>query len=291
MTLPTDRIRDASRDAVPRATYNRIDNGLYDAQSDLWWQPDSAFHQLKAFLNPARVGYAQRKLFDNLHLDPRGKRALEVGCGGGLLCEEIARMGFETTGIDPSARSLEVAARHAQANGLAIRYAGATGESLPSPAATYDAVFCCDVLEHVRDLPQVIAEIARVMKPGGVFYYDTFNRTWVSKLVAIKLAQEWQRWAFLPPNLHVWDMFIRPWEMKSLLRQNGLEWKEHRGMKPSVPLPRALGYLRRRARGELSYAELGKRVHLVESRITAVMFMGYATKQTRPISPTEARNG
>jgi 2-polyprenyl-6-hydroxyphenyl methylase/3-demethylubiquinone-9 3-methyltransferase len=264
---------------TPPATYARIDKSLYDRDSEQWWQPDSALYQFAISFNPARVGYARQKLFTDLRLDSQGKKALEVGCGGGVLCEEIARMGFDTTGIDPSRPSLEAAIRHARASRLAMRYEYASGESLPYPDAYYDVVFCCDVLEHVRDLPQVISEISRVLKPGGVFCYDTINRTWVSKLVAIKIGQEWQRWAFMPPDLHVWDMFIKPEEMKALLRQCRLEWKEHRGMKPDVPPLKLLGYLRRRARGEWTYAELGRRVRLVACRSTALMYMGYALKK------------
>jgi 2-polyprenyl-6-hydroxyphenyl methylase/3-demethylubiquinone-9 3-methyltransferase len=125
----------------------------------------------------------------------------------------------------------------------------------------------------------VISEVSRVLKPGGVFLYDTLNRTWISKLVAIKISQEWRRWAFMPPNLHVWEMFIKPAEIKKLLHDCCLEWKEHRGMKPDAPLPKLLGYLRRRAKGEWTYTELGQRVHLVESWSTALMYMGYALKR------------
>ncbi len=119
---------------------------------------------------------------------------------------------------------------------------------------------------------------ARVLKPGGVFYYNTLNRTWASLLGAIKVGQVWKRWAFFPPNIHVWRMFIKPREMKSLLRQNGLEWKAHMGMMPDVPIPRLLGYLRKRASGEWTYAELAGKVRVVESRVTAIAYMGYALK-------------
>lgn len=265
--------------SIPPETYGRIDNRLYDAAGKSWWQPESAFYQLKVSFNPVRMGYARRKLFDELHVSPGGKQALEVGCGGGLVCEEIARLGFHVTGIDPSEPSLEAAIGHARASGLDIRYERAAGESLPYRDGSFDVVFCFDVLEHVRDLPQVIREVARVLKPGGVFCYDTLNRTWLSYLVAIKIGQDWQRWAFLPPNLHVWEMFIKPREMKALVRENRLAWKEHRGMKPSVSVPTVLRYLRRRAAGEWSYAELGEKVRLVESRITAVMYLGCAVKQ------------
>ncbi|MGB8958801.1 MAG: bifunctional 2-polyprenyl-6-hydroxyphenol methylase/3-demethylubiquinol 3-O-methyltransferase UbiG [Candidatus Aminicenantales bacterium] len=264
---------------ISQSIYDRLDNAVYSAQGDEWWQPDSAFYQMKVFLNPVRVAYAKRKLVEEARIDPKATAALDVGCGGGFLAEEIARMGFDTTGVDPSARSVQAAATHAHENGLNIQYRTGTGESLPFEEESFGVVFCCDVLEHVRDLPRVVSEISRVLKPGGVFCYDTFNRTWLSRLAAIKISQVWKPWAFMPPNLHVWRMFIKPGEMKSLLRQNGLEWKEHRGLIPDIPIPRLLGYLRKRARGEWTYAELAAKVRMVESRITAVMYMGCAIKR------------
>jgi 2-polyprenyl-6-hydroxyphenyl methylase/3-demethylubiquinone-9 3-methyltransferase len=137
-------------------------------------------------------------------------------------------------------------------------------------------------LEHVRDLGKVISEISRVLKPGGVFCYDTFNRTWISRLVAIKICQVWKPWAFMPQNIHVWEMFIKPEELKSALRRNNLEWKEHRGIVPDVPLARLLGYLRKRAKGEWTYRELAEKVCLIEGRTKAVMYMGYALKKSSP---------
>jgi 2-polyprenyl-6-hydroxyphenyl methylase/3-demethylubiquinone-9 3-methyltransferase len=115
-------------------------------------------------------------------------------------------MGFATTGIDPADESLRTAQNHARESGLTINYKKGTGEEIPFPDNSFDCVFCCDVLEHVRDLPKVISEISRVLKPNGIFIYDTLNRTFISKLVAIKIWQEWKRWAFMPPNLHVWKM-------------------------------------------------------------------------------------
>lgn len=233
---------------------------------------------MKPVFNPVRVGYAKRKLFEDLGIDPLGKKALEVGCGGGILCEEIARLGFDATGIDPSEPSLRIAADHARANGLRIRYLKGAGESLPFPDGSFDVVFCCDVLEHVRDLPNVISEISRVLKKGGVFCYDTFNRTMISKLAAIKIGQEWKSWAFMPADLHVWKMFVKPRELKSLLRLNHLEWKEHQGIKPNISVPRILRCLHERAGGRLSYRDLGEKIQMVEGRSRAVMYMGYAVK-------------
>ena len=262
---------------IAPAIYQRIDNNVYNVEADRWWTTDTVLHLLKTSVNPWRVGYAKRKLKE-LGVDPKGRTALEVGCGGGILTEEIARMGFTTTGIDPSQGSLATARGHARANGLDITYEHGTGESLPYADASFDAVFCCDVLEHVRDLPRVIEEIQRVLKPGGTFIFDTLNRTFISKLVAIKIWQEWKRWAFMPPNLHVWEMFIKPEELKELLGKKGFQWHEFQGSKPSVSIPTMLNYLRKRVKGEWTYKELGQNFLLIEDKDMNILYAGVATK-------------
>ena len=263
---------------VSKEVYSRIDNNLYNVNADKWWGDDSVLHLLLSSVNPLRVGYSKRKLLEELKIDPRGKTALEVGCGGGLFTEEIARMGFATTGIDPSEGSLVTARGHAKQSGLDIRYEQGTGEALPGANASFDVVFCCDVLEHVRDLPKVIEEITRVLKPGGVFVFDTLNRTFLSKLVAIKIWQEWKRWAFMPPNLHVWEMFIKPAELQEIMQAKGLALKEFRGSKPSVGLFTLLSYLRKRAKGEWTYKQLGANFRLVEDKDMNILYMGLAVK-------------
>ena len=258
--------------------YKRINNNVYNEEGDIWWKGDTVLHLLKTSINPWRVGYSSN-LIKKLGIDPKGKSALEVGSGGGILTEEIAKMGFITTGIDPSDQSLETASNHAKASGLDIKYEKGTGESLPYADGSFDCVFCCDVLEHVQDLPKVISEISRVLKPNGVFFYDTLNRTFISKLVAIKVWQEWKRWAFMPPNLHVWEMFIKPNEIKNLLQKNGFDWQEHTGSSPNVSIPKMLGYLRRRTKGKWTYADLGKNFWLVKSKDMNILYAGYAIKK------------
>ena len=258
--------------------YSKIDNKLYNGAGDIWWTPTTVLHLLKSSVNPWRVGYAHRTI-KKLGIDPIGKSALEVGSGGGILTEEIRKMGFDTTGIEPSEESIRTASEHARANGLNIKYDKGFGENLPYADNHFDCVFCCDVLEHVQDLPKVISEISRVLKPKGVFFYDTLNRTFISKLVAIKIWQEWKRWAFMPPNLHVWEMFIKPNEMRELLEKNGFEWKEHHGSSPNVSIPKMLGYLRKRAKGEWSFEDLGKKFWLVDSKDMNILYAGHAIKK------------
>ncbi|GAB7028114.1 bifunctional 2-polyprenyl-6-hydroxyphenol methylase/3-demethylubiquinol 3-O-methyltransferase UbiG [Geotalea toluenoxydans] len=247
-------------------------------EQDPWWQPQSALFLLRTAINPARIAYFQALLPDR-----PGATALDVGCGGGFLCEEIAAMGFKTTGIDPSRGSLRIAGEHARKKGLAIDYQQGAGENLPFPDGSFDAAFCCDVLEHVHDQPRVIAEIARVLRPGGIFCYDTLNRTLISWLVVIGILQKWKRWAVMPPELHTWTKFIKPEELKMLLETNHLGWREHRGIKPVTSPIKTLSFLRRRARGEWNYKDLALRLQLIEGRSTAVMYMGYAVKDTMPL--------
>lgn len=264
--------------ATSDEVYRQINNALYDEQGNIWWDENQCLHLLKSSVNPARVGYFRRLLDQVFKFAYRGAAALDVGCGGGILAEEFAAMGFCVTGIDPSEQSLNTARQHAQSEGLSIQYQQATGESIPFADKTYPVVYCCDVLEHVRDLPQVISEIYRVMKPGGVFFFDTLNRTFVSKLVAIKIWQEWKSTAFMPSRLHQWKMFIRPEELKGLLVQAGFEFKEFRGTSPDVSIPKMISLLRKRAKGKIGYKELGQRFKLVESNNLKILYMGYAVK-------------
>jgi len=262
---------------IPENIYNRINNDIYNQKGDRWWQADFSLSLIKPIFNPVRVGYS-KKIIELLKIVTEGKSALEVGCGGGIFTEEISRLGFGTTGIDPSLKSITTASEHALNNGLKINYINGSGEALPVPDRLYDIVFCCDVLEHVNDLAKVISEISRVLKPGGVFIYDTFNRTFLSKFIAIKVLQDWKRWSIMPPHLHEWKMFIKPGEVKLLLSQNQLAWKEHIGIIPDISVLKIWRYLHLRAEGHLNYEEFGKKFHMTESPFTNVMYMGYAIK-------------
>jgi 2-polyprenyl-6-hydroxyphenyl methylase/3-demethylubiquinone-9 3-methyltransferase len=254
-----------------------VDNTVYDRMADGWWDEGGFLHALAA-LNPARFGYMRRVLVEELRLAPVGLRVLDIGCGGGLLAEEFARLGCAVTGVDPSEESLAAARAHAASQALAIEYQCARGEALPVADASFDVAYCCDVLEHVTDLGEVIRETARVLRPGGTYLYDTINRTLQSRLIVIKLLQEWSWTALMPPRLHDWNMFIRPAELRRELERHGLAPGGLTGLKPRASPLRLIRALRRRKRGLLSYAAAVREMDLGESPDTSVSYIGYARK-------------
>jgi len=254
-----------------------VDNALYDRLADSWWDEAGFLHSLAA-LNPARFGYMRRVLVEELRVSPLGLRVLDIGCGGGLLAEEFARLGCAVTGVDASAESLAAARKHAMSEGLAIRYQCARGEALPFADASFDAAYCCDVLEHVDDLSRVIAETARVLRPRGAYFFDTINRTFLSWLIMIKLLQEWRWTALMPPRLHDWHRFIRPPELRRELERQGLVPGGTTGLRPRASLLSQLHALRRRKRGFISYAAAFREMDIAESRDLSVSYIGFAHK-------------
>jgi 2-polyprenyl-6-hydroxyphenyl methylase/3-demethylubiquinone-9 3-methyltransferase len=254
-----------------------VDNTVYDRMADSWWAEGGFLHALVG-LNPARFGYMRRVLTEELHLVPAGLRALDVGCGGGLLAEEFARMGCAVVGVDPSEESLAVAREHAAEQGLAIEYQRAAGEALPFGDASFDVVYCCDVLEHVDDLRRVIAESARVLKAGGTYLFDTINRTLRSRLIVIKLLQEWKWTAAMPPRFHDWNLFIRPAELRRVLEDCGLAPGGLTGLKPRASAIRMIRALRGLKQGLSSYATVFREMDFGESSDTSLSYIGYARK-------------
>ena len=261
-------------DSMTRAA---IDNDVFDHLSDGWWSDHTFAGLLKHVTNPWRVPYFKRTLTQGLAIDPEGKKALDVGCGGGILAEEFATMGFHVMGVDPSCTSLEAAREHAAQGDLKIDYRTGYGDKLPFENETFEVVFCCDVLEHIHGWDNVIGEVARVLKGGGAFFYDTINRTPFSKITLIKLAQEWKFTRFLPPNLHAWEMFIRPEELMASFERHGLQHKEIKGTKPANAL-RIIMAMRQYKKGKISPAEFGQRTHAQEGPNTGGFYMGYAIK-------------
>ena len=264
-------------------TTEPVNNDVYRRMGHAWWDDDvGVFSTIRFFMNPVRFGYFERVLLRDRAIERGQRKLLDVGCGGGLLAEEFARVGFEVTGIDPAPETIETARAHACASGLSIQYETGAGEHLPFPDGAFDQVTCCDVLEHVDDVDCVIAEIARVLKPGGLLFYDTINRTFISKLTVIKVMQEWPSTAFAEPNTHVWEKFIKPEELAAELDRHGLDPREVRGIAPARlnPIPLLLN-LRRRAQGKITFKQLGQRLAFQETGHLDVSYMGYAAKRLR----------
>jgi len=172
--------------------------------------------------NPPRFDY-----FANFIKAWQGVHVLDVGCGGGFTSEYLAKMGAVVHGIDISPKLIETAKKHAYSMSLKIEYKQGAGESLPYEDNRFDVVICVDVLEHVSDLRKVISEIQRVLKPGGLFLFDTINKTEESKFVMIRLMEDTLK--EVPKGSHKWEKFIEPETLKALLHDMRFEKIEMKG--------------------------------------------------------------
>jgi 2-polyprenyl-6-hydroxyphenyl methylase/3-demethylubiquinone-9 3-methyltransferase len=256
-----------------------VDNHLYNQNASGWWDENNFLHTLKTGLNPARFRYFEQLLRGKIPAPALPSVSmLDLGCGGGLLAEEFARLGLRVTGIDPSAASVNAAHRHALHSGLHINYLSGPGETLPFPDQQFQIVTCCDVLEHVSDLSATLRESARVLQPGGFFLFDTINRTIQSYFENIFIAQNFPVTSFFPPNTHDWRQFIPPTALTSQLEQNGLQVRHITGLGPGIhPLRVAIELIRRKT-GQITYAELGRRLKFTTIDSISGSYIGWAEK-------------
>jgi len=257
-----------------------INNEIYSQQAGGWWDENHFLHLLKTGMNPPRFGYFHDALTRQLGRQPEGLSLLDVGCGGGILSEEFAKVGCRVTGLDPSAPSLETARRHAALEGLAIEYRQGSGEDMPFEAGQFDVVICCDVLEHVKDLEKTLGEVARVIKPDGIFCYDTINRTEESRKENIFAAQDFVLTSFFPKNTHVWEKFITPEEILALFEKIGFENRDMTGLNSALPDLQVAGLLIRRKLGLLTFAELGRRLQFQTGGGLQASYLGWAIKKS-----------
>ncbi|PWJ22196.1 bifunctional 2-polyprenyl-6-hydroxyphenol methylase/3-demethylubiquinol 3-O-methyltransferase UbiG [Jannaschia seohaensis] len=205
-------------------TAQRNDLTIYDDVAAHWWSDDIRWVRTLKNMVPGRLSF-----FDGF-IDWRGKDVLDLGCAGGFLAEALDDRGARVTGIDPAADAIVAARAHAEAGGREIRYDVGVGEALPYGDASFDAVACVDVLEHVRDLGQVMREVARVLRPGGQFFYDTINRNPLSRLAVITMAEDVLR--LLPKGTHDPEMFITPAELRAAMKAAGLRPGPETGLGP-----------------------------------------------------------
>ncbi|MEM1305974.1 MAG: bifunctional 2-polyprenyl-6-hydroxyphenol methylase/3-demethylubiquinol 3-O-methyltransferase UbiG [Pseudomonadota bacterium] len=198
-----------------------------------WWDPAGPFKPLHD-LAPARLGFIRAEIDDHFHTDPRrlrplkGRRVLDVGCGGGLVTEPLARLGGEVTGIDLGAATVAVAQHHADQADLAIAYRAAAIEDLVAEGATFDVVTCLEVIEHVPDAPAFAEAVASVVAPGGLLIMSTINRTAKAYALAIIGAEYVLGW--LDRGTHDWSKFVTPRELTNALEQAGLSVDSRTGL-------------------------------------------------------------
>ena len=196
----------------------------FAAQAETWWDPEGSFRTLHR-INPARLGFIRQHLTTHFRSDPLSLRpfdgltALDIGCGGGLVAEPMARLGFTVTGIDAGAEAIDVARTHAEATGLSIDYRVADAESIAEADKRFDAVLALEVIEHVADPDDFFTAVSKLVRSGGAFIGATLNRTPKSFALAILGAEYIFRW--LPPGTHDWRKFLRPSEFVLGLRRNG----------------------------------------------------------------------
>ncbi|MGH7095066.1 MAG: bifunctional 2-polyprenyl-6-hydroxyphenol methylase/3-demethylubiquinol 3-O-methyltransferase UbiG [Stellaceae bacterium] len=197
----------------------------FAAHSAGWWNPAGEFRPLHQ-LNPVRLGFIRRELLahftrDSVSLRPfEGLSLLDIGCGGGLITEPMARLGFRVTAIDAAEAAIAVARDHAEASGLAIDYRATTAEALTDEGASFDVVLALELVEHVADRDALFAAIGALVAPGGAFIGATINRTRRAFALAIVGAEYILGW--LPRGTHDWRRFVRPSEFVLGLRRHGI---------------------------------------------------------------------
>jgi len=258
-----------------------VDNDVYERLGGSWWDEASLLNLLHGSVTSGRFGYFRGVLARRFGAPAAGLRVLDIGCGGGFLAEEFAALGGQVTGIDPSPASVGAARAHAAERGLRIDYRTGTGEELPVADASFTVACCCDVLEHVPDVDRVISEVARVLEPGGLFLFDTVNRTLRSRLLVVRAVQDWRLTRLTDVAVHDWDMFITPAELTAALRRHGLTPGEVTGLGPRANPVSVLRSYASARRGRISYGELSRRLDVGQVSSTALSYMGFAAKPGR----------
>ncbi|ACM02432.1 bifunctional 2-polyprenyl-6-hydroxyphenol methylase/3-demethylubiquinol 3-O-methyltransferase UbiG [Cereibacter sphaeroides] len=215
------------------STIDPAEVAKFEAMAAEWWNPHGKFKPLHQ-MNPCRLDYITQQIaaeFDrdlSAPLPFEGLRLLDIGCGGGLLSEPMARLGAEVIGADAAPRNIPVAKLHAEQSGLAIDYRNTTAEALAAAGERFDVVLNMEVVEHVADPLAYLTACRELLKPGGLMICSTLNRNPKSFAMAIVGAEWVMRW--LPKGTHDWSKFITPDELYDLIRKAGLDPVDRKGM-------------------------------------------------------------
>ncbi len=215
------------------STIDPAEVAKFEAMAAEWWDPQGKFKPLH-MLNPCRLDYITGQIAAEFGRDLtaanpfKGLRILDIGCGGGLLSEPMARLGAEVVGADAAARNIPVARLHAEQSGLAIDYRHTTAEDMVAAGEAFDVVLNMEVVEHVSDPLAYLTACQNLLKPQGLMICSTLNRNAKSYVMAIIGAEQVMRW--LPKGTHDWKKFITPDELFDLLRKAGLDPVDRKGM-------------------------------------------------------------
>jgi 2-polyprenyl-6-hydroxyphenyl methylase / 3-demethylubiquinone-9 3-methyltransferase len=214
------------------ATVDAKEVRQFDALGESWWDESGPMRPLHR-LNPVRLDYIRRMAGDHFGLPDRIRslqklKICDVGCGGGLVAEPLARMGASVTGIDAGKENIRVAKAHAKAQGLDIDYRAVTAEALAASGKKFDLVTALEIVEHVADVEIFIAACARLVRPGGMLILSTLNRTPKSYLLGIVAAEYVLRW--LEPGTHDWKKFLKPSELAAHLGRQRMKVADVRGL-------------------------------------------------------------
>lgn len=219
--------------AEARTTIDQSEVDRFSALASEWWNPSGKFRPLHKF-NPVRLSYIRDRATAHFGRDPRapkpleGLRLLDIGCGGGLVSEPMARMGAEVVGADASATNVEVARIHAERSGVTVDYRAETAEALADAGETFDIVLNMEVVEHVADVGLFLASCAKMVRPGGLMFVATINRTMKAMALAIVGAEYVLRW--LPRGTHQYEKLVRPDELERPLELAGMKVVDRTGV-------------------------------------------------------------
>ena len=230
--------------STPATSIDPASAALFGREAAAWWDPRGSSKLLHR-VNPVRLGYLRAAarthwgwVTDALR-PALGWSALDIGCGGGLLTEPLARLGFAATGLDASPDAIAVARAHAAQAGLAIAYRAGSVEALAAEGARFDLVTCMEVIEHVADVPAFLRAVAMLLAPGGLLLFSTPNRTALSWGVMIAGAEQIAR--VIPRGAHDWRQFLKPHELSAALAQAGLRVTDIQGITIGPDLAFRLG--------------------------------------------------
>jgi len=211
------------KEQMKTANTHEIEN--FEKMADLWWDIDGPSKPLHK-LNPTRIAYIKQSIQRHFAKDTiSGLKILDIGCGGGLVCEPLARLGAIMTGIDAGQKAITVATNHATEKNLDITYKCETSDN---HKGSYDVILALEVIEHVDNVPEFVASLKKLLKKNGVIIFSTLNRTPKSYALGIIAAEYILRW--VPRGTHTWKKFIKPSELARLIESNNMSVMDITGL-------------------------------------------------------------